>query len=140
LVSVQSAEEVLAVAAQETTDDMCIGMISTENERGALSALQQALFSMARLLALNLISDDTIEKAASVVDELTEAGYSGSRRPDLPTPKQARALIEAHNRLQDPNFRNVKILCQSEYLILQTALAELAERLAALDGTMAVQQ
>jgi hypothetical protein len=100
LVSVQSAEEVLAVAAQELMDDMCIGMISTENERGALSALQQALFSMARLLALNLISDDTIEKAASVVDELTEAGYSGSRRPDLLTPKQDRALIVAENRFQ----------------------------------------
>jgi hypothetical protein len=140
IVGIQSAEDVLAVAAQETTDDMCIGMISMENERGALSALQQALYSMARLLALNLISDDTIEKATSVVDEPTEEGNGGSRRPDLPTPKQARALIEAENRLQDPNFRNAKILCQSEYLILQTALAELAERLAALDGTMAVQQ
>jgi hypothetical protein len=56
----------------------------------------------------------------------------------LPPPKQARALlIVAENRLRDPNFCNAKILCQSEYLILpQTALAELVERLAALDGTM----
>jgi hypothetical protein len=138
IVGIQSAEDVLAVASQEATDDMCIGMISTENERGALSALQQALYSMARMLALNLISDDTIEKAASVVDE--PEGNDGSRSPDLPTPKQARALVEAENRLQDPNFRNAKILCQSEYLILQTALAELAERLAALEGTMAFQQ
>jgi hypothetical protein len=149
VVGIQYAEDVLALAAQETTDDMCIGMISIENERGALSALQQALYSMARRLALNLISDETIESAASVVDEPTassgneteqQEGNDGSRRPDLPTPKQARALADAENRLQDPNFRNAKILCHSEYLILQVALAELAEKLAALDGTMAVQQ
>lgn len=149
IVGIQSAEEVLAVAAQETTDDTCIGMISMENERGALSALQHALYSMARLLALNLISDDTIEKGASFADEPAassgneteeQEGNAGSRRPDLPTFKQAQALVDAKNRLQDPNFRNAKILCQSEYLILQTALAELAERLAALDGTMGDQQ
>jgi hypothetical protein len=136
VVGIQSAEDVLALAAQETTDDMCVGFFSMENEMGALSALQQALYSMARLLALNLISDETIERAASMEDE----GNAGSRRPDLPTPKQARALVEAEHRLQDPNFRNAKIICQSEYLILQAALAELAERLAALDGTMAIQQ
>jgi hypothetical protein len=148
IVGIQSAEDVLAVAAQETTDEMCIGMISIENERGAVSALQQALYSMARMLALNLISDDTIEKGASFDespssggnDTEQQQGNDGSRSPDLPTPKQARALVQAENRLQDPNFRNAKILCQSEYLILQTALTELAERLAALDGTMPVQQ
>jgi hypothetical protein len=151
VVGIQSAEDVLALAAQESTDDGCIGMISMENERGALSALQQALYSMARRLALNLISDETIERAASVVDEssTTTSGNStegqednggSSQRPDQPTSKQARALVDAENRLRDPNFRNATILCQSEYMILHAGLAELGERLAALDGTLLVEQ
>jgi hypothetical protein len=140
VVGIQSAEDVLVLAGQEMTADMSVGMISMENERGALSALQQALYSMARTLALNLISDETIAVNGKADSEEPEGNDGTVRSPDLPSPKQARAMVEAENRLQDPNFRNAKILCQSEYLILQAALAELAERLAALDGTMAVQQ
>jgi hypothetical protein len=40
-------------------------------------------------------------------------------------PKQARALVQAENRLQDPNFRNAKILYQSRYLICGRLLTEL---------------
>jgi len=147
VVGIQSTEEILALASQETTESGAIAMISVENEAGALSALHHALYSMTRRLALNLISDDTIEKNAPLDELVTREETAGdqqenqdSYRPDQPTAKQSQALADAKNRLEDPNIRNAQILCQSEYSILQAALTELAERLAALDGSVAVQQ
>jgi hypothetical protein len=84
-------------------------------------------------LALNMISDDNLKAASNPLSVLAgqpnEVPDSGGNRP---TPKQAQAVAAAEERQKDVNIQNAKILCQSEYSILQVALAELSERLSIL--------
>jgi hypothetical protein len=137
LIGVRSAEELVSAATQESGDDGedredgegndeppgGIGMISVENERSALLALQQALYSMSRQIALNLISDESLRQGAPE----PPAGSPGTSAGSAPWAARA-------------NESNAKILCRSEYQILQSALAELHSRLEALDGAGIDQQ
>ena len=138
VMGIQSSSDVLTLASREDADG--IDMISTENEQSALHALGHALHTMARQLALNLISDDSLQGAsnlapvrpramASIAEEDNEADEVNE--PGLPTPKQAQACAAAEEREKQGgiNMLNAKILCQSEYVILQAALAEISERL-----------
>ena len=142
VVGIQSTEEVLALASREGFQGG-IDMISYENEKSALYALGHALHTMARQLALNLISDDNLRAAsnlspvppramATIAEEDSEAD---EHEADQPTPKQALASVAAEERLRHDgvNMRNTKVLCQSEYAILQAALSEIAERLERLE-------
>jgi hypothetical protein len=110
LMGAQSIGEIMTVAGQEETG---VGMISLENEASALQALHQALHAMARQLALNM-----------------------QIHHDSPTPMQARSVAAAEERLVHTiNLQNANFLCQSEYRILQDALAEIADRLSVLKET-----
>jgi hypothetical protein len=112
VVGVQSEEELHEVQAG---DEGTIALVSPQNEFGALSALRSALDTMARQMALNLISDENLHASSS----RTKPQHHGS----------------ASERLDSENVRNARTLCQSELTILQVALAELTERLEALqDG------
>ena len=122
VVGIRSADDIMALTDIEDDARGGIGMISVENEHSALSALQQALYNMTRQLALNMISDANL------------AAGSSSTRP-LPTPDEN----EQENYMRI-NFANAKVLCQSEYHILQVALTEIAERLSALEGHLGVEQ
>jgi hypothetical protein len=127
---VQFPEEIMAIASQQ---DPGIGMISLENEAFALQALYEALHAMTRQLALNMISDDNLKAASNPVSVL--AGQTNDvpdSRGNRPTPKQAQAAAAAEERQKDLNIQNAKILCQSEYSILQVALAEISERMSVL--------
>jgi hypothetical protein len=145
VVGIQSTEEVLALASREGFQGG-IDMISYENEKSALYALGHALHTMARQLALNLISDDNLRAAsnlspvppramATIAEEDDEAN---EHEPGQPTPKQELASEIAEERLRHNgvNMQNAKVLCQSEYTILQAALSEIAERLERLESPM----
>jgi hypothetical protein len=145
VVGIQSMEEVLALASREGFQGG-IDMISYENEKSALYALGHALHTMARQLALNLISDDNLRAAsnlspvppramATIAEEDDEAN---EHEPGQPTPKQELASEIAEERLRHNgvNMQNAKVLCQSEYTILQAALSEIAERLERLESPM----
>jgi hypothetical protein len=135
LTGVQSVEELMSVvradAGESDGDRQCaspmqlsgIPMISIENERSALLALQDALYAMSRQLALNLISDE---------------GLRQGQEPSSPVPAKAEDQISPPVR--STNAINSRILCQSEYEILQLALAEIHDRLSALDGDTSIQQ
>ena len=114
LIGLQS--EVDLAAAAEATSNSFDGVISIENEYGALTALRQALHLMTRQLALNLISDENL-LAASVLSD-------GSNHISLDSELQDSSAI-----IKQTNIANCKILCRSEYLILQNALQELNTRL-----------
>jgi hypothetical protein len=120
LIGVQSPEEVMTIARQ---DEPGIGMISIDNEASALQALNQALHTMARQLALNMISDDGLHAASSVPRTSSYSDTNGNNDDDKAS-------------LRGINARNAKILCQSEYQILQAAMASLSERLARLQESM----
>jgi hypothetical protein len=135
LTGVQSVEELMSMVsadAGESDDDRrtssptqpsSIPMISIENERSALLALQDALYAMSRQLALNLISDE---------------GLRQGQGPSSPLPAKEEDQISL--RVRSTNTINSRILCQSEYEILQLALGEIHDRLSALDGDTSVQQ
>lgn len=99
-------------------------MISVDNERSALLALQDALYKMSRHLALNLISDEGLRQG------------QGS----LLSPVPEEEGYEVSSGVRSTNARNSRILCQSEYEILQLALAEIHDRLSALGGYTKDQQ
>jgi hypothetical protein len=140
LIGVQSAEGLMSVATQESEDegredgavgDACssgIGMISVENERSALLALKQALYSMSRQIALNLISDEGLRQGAPFPEP--RADSSTTNDDDGSASSWIACLNES----------NARILCQSEYQILQHALAELYSRLSLLEGANIDQQ
>jgi hypothetical protein len=143
VVGIQSAEEVIMLASREGFQDG-IDRISSENEKSALYALGHALHIMARQLALNLISDDNLRTASNlshvppramvtIAEEDIEADEE--HEPSQPTPSQALAsvAVEERRRHGGVNILNTKILCQSEYAILQVALSEIAERLEKLE-------
>jgi hypothetical protein len=135
LTGVQSVEELMSVVKADAgecdgdrrtsspTQPSGIPMISIENERSALLALQDALYAMSRQLALNLISDE---------------GLRQGQGPSSPVPAKEGDQISL--RVRNTNTINSRILCQSEYEILQLALAEIHDRLSALDGDTSVQQ
>jgi hypothetical protein len=135
LTGVQSVEELMSVvradAGESDGDRQCasptqpsgIPMISIENERSALVALQNALYAMSRQLALNLISDE---------------GLRQGQGPSSPVPAKEEDQISL--RVRSTNTINSRIMCQSEYEILQLALAEIHDRLSALDGDTSDQQ
>jgi hypothetical protein len=127
LVGVQSMEEIMMIARQEESN---IGMISSENEVSALQALQQALHAMARQLALNMISDEGLHGASSGIDSVKAKATDGIRITEKEKEPTKANNVEA-------NTRNAKILCQSEYSILQAAMEELSERLKILEEGIA---
>ena len=133
MIGVQSPEEILAIASQQ---DPGIGMISLENEAFALEALYEALHAMTRQLALNMISDDNLKAASNPLSILAVLPHVPGSGGDRPTPKQAQAFDTAEERQKDVNIQNAKILCQSEYNILQVALAEISERMSLLQESV----
>lgn len=136
-VGIQSEEELQSIP----NDRDGVRMISRENEQAALSALGQALHTMARQLALNMISDDNLQAAsnlqparpplAPVTEEQAEQEESddSAATGERPAKKQVEAPQATQERFQmgGVNLTNTKILCQSEYAILQAALAEISE-------------
>lgn len=120
LIGLQSESDLAAAA--EATSNSFDGIISMENEYGALTALRQALHMMARRLALNLISDENL-RAASVLGD-------GSNHISLDRDSQDSSAI-----IKQRNIAHCKILCRSEYIILQNALQELNMRLELLQGS-----
>lgn len=153
VVGIQSAEEIMSVAtaAMESPEEG-IGMISVDNERSALSALGQALHSMARRIALNLISDEGLQGASNSVPTLARKEKLGTivekvdvldtaHHPEQNTHRQAETEKGRDADPRNPtNVHNAKLLCIAEYRILQAALAEISERLTNLDGTSQTMQ
>jgi hypothetical protein len=127
---IQSAEELLAVATG-IQDGETLPMVSHANEEAALTALQQALYTMSRQLALNMISDESLQGGSSQPSSAHESNRSSS---DSSHHKGETTESEDRSSAHEINLRNAKLLCQSEYQILQAALMELSERLAALEG------
>ena len=64
------------MTASEATYHTFDGVLSVENESGALMALREALHTMARRLALNLISDENLFAASGVQDATTMSNNS----------------------------------------------------------------
>ena len=77
---------------------------------------------MARRLALNMISDENLQAANSNNDVINSG--------DPPVVDQH----ESSKTISNLNIAHCKILCQSEYLILQSALEELSTRLELLEN------
>lgn len=119
LVGLQSEED-LELAA--SSSESFAGVVSRENEYNALMALSQALHTMARRLALNMISDENLQAANSNNDVINSG--------DPPVVDQH----ESSKTISNLNIAHCKILCQSEYLILQSALEELSTRLELLEN------
>jgi hypothetical protein len=123
LIGLQSEDEV--TSASEATFNTFDGMISVENECRALTALRQALHTMARRLALNLISDENLNAASGIKD--TTSGDASHAHDTHDGTVRSDGIIRT-------NIGHCKILCQSEYLILQSAMQELNSRLEQLQG------
>jgi hypothetical protein len=135
LVGMQSEEE-LAVAAA-SAESSAIGAVSTENERNALVALDQALHTMARRLALSLISDENLHAASGINPIINHNTMGGTGAPAAAPSQALQSVIESATTSKadaNPNTMNCKILCQSEYLILQSALTELSARIELLQN------
>lgn len=136
LVGMQSPEELAASSSVGS----CIGAASPENEYNALMALHEALHTMARRLALNLISDENLHAASGINPTLNQNTMRGttSSTPVAPQPllgvAEEVSVEENGETVTNPNILNCKILCQSEYLVLQSALAELYRRLELLEN------
>jgi hypothetical protein len=132
VVGISSTDEVLSIATREKSEDGSIGMISLANEASSLIALQQALYTMSRQIALNLISDEGLQAASRnhtiVVRKCPEALTSNDSMTT-----QTRAAEVAEQRLKDSNFVNARNLCQSEYRVLRYALNELSDKLEAIE-------
>jgi hypothetical protein len=158
LLAIASDVAMIADAQYENSEEVPsqgeISMIDSENEYSALSALGGALRNMARQLALNLISDDGLKSASttpdinwglpniqnlSSIEEHSEGENNHNisydmdevekRDPHLPTPKQALAVESAKHESESETMYNARILCESEYEILQMALNEINDRL-----------
>jgi hypothetical protein len=129
LVGMQSEEE-LAVAAA-SAESSAVGAVSPENEHNALVALNQALHTMARRLALNLISDENLHAASGINPIINQNTMRGTSAPTAAPSQVLQAVAESEttSNAVNPNTVNCKILCQSEYLILQSALTELSARI-----------
>jgi hypothetical protein len=136
LTGVQSAEELMSIVKADAgeseggqssnlTPPLGIPVVSVDNERSALLALQDALYAMSRQLALNLISDEGLRQGQG-------------QGPSSTVPAESEDEISL--QVRSTNIRNARILCQSEYEILQLALAEIHDRLSALDCETSVQQ
>ena len=115
LIGIQSYDELFRIISIESdttdsNDDYEVPIVSRENEEAALTALQSALHSMTRRLALNLISDENLNAASSQLEE---------------------ELIDdvSKNTAESLNVHNARILCWGEYQILQTALEDVQRRL-----------
>jgi hypothetical protein len=85
---------------------------------------------MARQLALNMISDEGLHGASSGIDSVKAKATDGIRITEKEKEPTKANNVEA-------NTRNAKILCQSEYSILQAAMEELSERLKILEEGIA---
>ena len=130
LIGVRSMDEILAISSQETEG---VGMISVENETLALRALYQALHGMTRQLALNMISDENLRGASGTFPDLLiprSPNQSIIKRQGSTTAMQEES---PGKQRRDVNIHNAKLLCQSEYEILQVALSEISTRLTKLE-------
>jgi len=121
LIGIQSYEELLRIISIESdttdsNDDYEVPIVSRENEEAALTALQSALHSMTRRLALNLISDENLNAASS--KEAPQQQLEEELKDDV-----------ARNMAKPLNVHNARILCWGEYQILQTALEDVQRRL-----------
>ena len=147
VVGIQNTEQLLSLASRENLSQG-IEMISVDNEQSALYALGHALHTMSRQLALNLISDDNLQAASnsspaslrtmpSIAEE--DEGDEDDSEKDEPAeqstivgPREGTSSAQTH--YDEINIQNAKILCQSEYTILQAALSEIAHRLEVLEN------
>jgi SET domain/Rubisco LSMT substrate-binding len=123
LMGLQSSEQ--WTEASGTTNESFDGILSLENEYGALVALKHALHKMARRLALNLISDENLQAASS--DCISET----TNEVDHEKAHTSNVLKSFDNNI---NVENCKVLCRSEYAILQCALQEVEHRLEILQN------
>lgn len=132
IVGIQSLEEIRAVGQQG--DSGFVGMINCENEQSALSALGHALHTMARRIALSMISDDNLNAAAYFVfpparsSGIDHEAFSSNQPITLNQAERAESTNEK-NLNGDTNLRNATILCRSDYCILQAALNDISDRL-----------
>jgi hypothetical protein len=121
LIGLQSYDTLLWILSQQDNelndedgdgDAYCqVPLIHRDNDLSAFTALQEALHSMARQLALNLICDENLNAANSLQGD-KENHFSPV------------------NKLHVTNARR---LCWGEYEILQIALAEVHHRLEVLE-------
>jgi len=137
LIGVRSYEQLLAVLAHaedEAVDrniDYEIPIISPENEEAALTALESALHSMARRLALNLISDENLNAAAR--EHPADGTFETilEQRQEIEESEEEVNFSPNRNTNHDQgvNKYNTRILCWGEYQILQMAIADVHHRL-----------
>ena len=122
---------------EATTSIKRLGLVSCENELSALEALGTALHTMARRIALNLISDESLQGASNLNPTRPGSLPPALKEEGTGTRKQKEAVVSAKERLQagGTNLWNAKILCQSEYAILQRALEEIAERVSSITSS-----
>ena len=121
MIGVQSGEDFLKLSQILNNDEKIkeIPMLTYENELSALSALHSALDEMARLISLNLISNQNL-KAASKSQEETATNMGSF--PE-----------EGHkDDSESINLKNIKILNWTERKILIGALAVIKERIDSL--------
>jgi hypothetical protein len=141
VIGITSSEEVLAVASRENVshgEGESLGVISVENEKAALSALNDALWTMSRRIALSLISDEGLKGASGaprIPSDDRQPGILVGGDPSASSPGSQVREGDEQLSTRSPNIVNAKNLCQSEYLILQHSLAEVSERLEELEGS-----
>ncbi len=121
LIGLQCYDTLLSIVSQQDTkvddadDDSGayyqVPMIHRDNEFSAFIALQEALHSMARQLALNLICDENLNAANSL---------QGDKENHI-------------SHVSKLHVTNARRLCWGEYEILQMALAEVHHRLEVLE-------
>jgi hypothetical protein len=136
VIGIQSLEDIVALSHTNSTQKY-IDVISVTNEQFALTALRDAIYSMSRQLALNMISDDNLNGAEaskkiaannnqSVADvialrhEVLQQSLDGTGKNKPSSDSKSASEI---------NVENALTLCHAEYSILQAALAEIDEKL-----------
>ena len=124
MMGVQSGEDFLAVSkavmdasttkSSTSGENKEIPMLTRENEVSALSALYSAIHEMARMISLNMISDEGLWAA------------SGDSAENSPA-KDGESSSSATNQ------RHIKLLNKSEQRILVAALADIKTRIDKLE-------
>jgi hypothetical protein len=123
VIGLQSPEDILSLAVQraeskvDDNDPGDISRVSLENERGALTALQDALYTMSRRLALNLISETGLHGASATAAAQLLGGPSAgtvTQAPEARLASDQQGVAEIHGESDAVNLENAKILCQSE--------------------------
>jgi hypothetical protein len=134
VIGIQSLEDIVMLS---NTNTKYIDVINATNEHFALTALRDAIYSMSRQLALNMISDDNLNAAESSTNIAANIDQSVSAvnilrnkgvQPSDDSTSKDKSTADP-KRASEINAENAFILCRAEYSIMQAALAEIDEKL-----------